>query len=132
MVGENDVLTASHLLYSSAYGGAATSVTIYPGYDNGIAPYGSYAAANWFYYPVDPDGDGRLSAYESQNDVGIVELATSVGNQTGWFGINPNGPSGNYNLTGYPGIFSGPGGVRMTNDYGFVTNDRKRNSAATL
>ena len=48
MVGENDVLTASHLLYSSANGGAATSVTISPGYDNGIAPYGSYAAANGF------------------------------------------------------------------------------------
>ena len=74
MVGENDVLTASHLLYSSADGGAATAVTISPGYDNGIAPYGSYAAANWFYYPLDPDGDGSRPHPRAKT---MLELSSS-------------------------------------------------------
>jgi V8-like Glu-specific endopeptidase len=122
-VGLNDVLTASHLLYRIQDGGAASSVTIYPGTDNGTVPFGPFFAAEWSYYPIDLNGDGLVSKDESQLDVGIIGFSTSIGSQTGWFGIDPFGTSGFYNLTGYPGVYSGPYGPRMTNDYGYVTED---------
>ena len=65
IVGINDVLTASHLLYRIEDGGSAVSVTVYPGYNNGVAPFGAYVGANWSSYKVDLDGDGLLTAQES-------------------------------------------------------------------
>jgi V8-like Glu-specific endopeptidase len=121
MVGMNDVLTASHLLYSVENGGYAVSVTVSPGYNNGIQPFGEYAAGTWASYQIDLDGNNLLTPQDAQYDVGIIGLNTQLGNLTGWFGINPNGTSGSYNLTGYPGIYYGPGGAQMTNDIGTVT-----------
>ena len=40
MVSANDVLTASHVIYSKAHGGAATSVVVYPGSDGASHPFG--------------------------------------------------------------------------------------------
>jgi len=36
MVGPNDVLTASHVIYSASDGGVATSVTVSPAHDDGL------------------------------------------------------------------------------------------------
>jgi V8-like Glu-specific endopeptidase len=121
MVGPNDVLTASHLLWNVEDGGAAVSVSISPGYDNGATPYGTYAAAEWSYYELDVDGDDRLTIDESQYDVGIIGLSSRVGDQTGWFGMDPNGTSDFYNLTGYPATFNSASGfAQMTNDWGYA------------
>src|SRR5262245_41322447 len=124
MVSANDVLTAAHMLWSADHGGAATSVTIYAGRDGGSTPFGAEQASQWFFYEWDtlgagekPGHDGLLYESESQWDVGIISLATREGDQTGWFGMDPNGRSGDYHLTGYPAIY-GPN--RMCDDYGYV------------
>lgn len=121
LVGENDILTAAHLLYDVGEGGAAISVTVFPGYDDGVAPFGSYQGGYSSYYQVDLDGDGLLSRLESQYDVAIIGLSTPLGSQLGWFGLQSGSTAGNYNLTGYPGVFAGFFGPHMTNDYGFAT-----------
>ena len=123
MVGINDVLTAAHVIFSEEDGGAATSITVFPGYNNGDAPFGEYRAATFNYFEIDLDGDGLLSQFDSQTDVGIIGLSTAVGNQTGWFSITTNATAGSYNLTGYPGVYEGAFGPRMTNDFGAVTVD---------
>ena len=121
IVGINDVLTASHLLYRAEDGGSATSVTVYPGYNNGIAPFGAYVGAIWSSYRADLDGDGLFPAQEAQYDVGIIGFTARIGLLVGEFGIDPNGASGDYNLTGFPGKYFGPGGAQMTNDFGYAT-----------
>ena len=96
VVGENDVLTASHVFYSASNGGLADSITVYPGRDGAEQPYGSYTSG----------------------DLAVLGFDAPLGNRTGWFGLDSNGESGNYNLTGYPGLFQSASGPRMTNDLG--------------
>jgi V8-like Glu-specific endopeptidase len=121
-VSANDVLTASHMLWQTDHGGAATSVTVYPGTDGGATPFGAEAAAQWSYYQVN-DHDNLLSQSDAQYDVGIISLATQEGYQTGWFGMDPNLSSGWYNLTGYPAAYDVGGQAMMTNDWGYVQED---------
>src|SRR5216684_318797 len=52
MVSANDVLTASHMLWQTDHGGAAVSVTVYPGTDGGATPFGAESAAQWHYYEI--------------------------------------------------------------------------------
>ena len=121
VVGENDVLTASHIIYSPEDGGLADSITVYPGLDGYEQPYGSYDAASFNYYEV--DGDGYSSQDESEDEWAVLGFDKDFGNQTGWFGLDPNASSGTYNLTGYPGAYQTDEGLRMTNDNGTVTKD---------
>jgi hypothetical protein len=121
MVGPNDVLTASHALYMANQGGAATSVTVTPAVW-GSDPYGQ-ATSNSFHYFANYDptnsgmlmpGDGNPSTLSgSELDVGIIDLSTPLGNQTGWMQLDPNFTSGNVNITGFPAA----DGWQMTNDY---------------
>ena len=131
MVGPNDVLTAAHCLWD-ADTGYATSVTVYPGYDDGSAPFGSIAAARWDSYQWDFLGaDGKSGhddlAFESESqwDVGIIGLSTNVGYQTGWMGIDPGGYSGWYFQTGYPSDYNNPltGNPVLSEDYGYASYD---------
>ena len=118
-VSANDVLTASHMLWQTDHGGAATSVTVYAGRDGASLPFGAHSAAQWNYYQINDHLD-QISHSDAQFDVGIISLATNdrLGAQTGTFGMDPNAHSGNYILTGYP---TGPD--RMTNDSGYVKED---------
>lgn len=122
MVGPNDVLTAAHMVYSDP-DGLAVSVQIYAGYNNGVAPYGHTEAARINYFDYDLDGNDLLSRIESQDDIAILSLSIPLGQQTGWMEMTANYSDGTYNLTGYPGVYSGAGGARMTNDAGYVTED---------
>lgn len=122
MVGPNDVLTAAHVVYSDSEG-AAVNVRVSAGYNNGNAPFGTIAAAEWNYFDWDFNGDDLLTRAESEFDLAIVGLSTTLGNQTGWFGMSTNYSSGYYNLSGYPGVYTGTNGARLTNDYGLVNED---------
>jgi V8-like Glu-specific endopeptidase len=123
VVGKNDVLTASHLIYSPADGGVAEDIKVYPGRDGSNIPFGSYEWDLVNYFEVDQDGDGFLDREDSEYDLAVVGFDTALGNYTGWFGLDPNAVSGNYNLTGYPGVYADWTGPRMTNDFGSVTED---------
>lgn len=72
------MLTALHVVFNSARGGWATSVTITPGADTQPynAPYGSFTGsrlngrtANW-----DTNGDQLLSYAEAQYELAVIGL----------------------------------------------------------
>jgi Ca2+-binding RTX toxin-like protein len=123
VVGQNDVLTASHVIYSATDGGLATEINVYPGRDGSSTPYGSFSADFVNYYPVGNDGDGLLSQSESQYDLALLGFDEQIGNSTGWFAINPNATSGYYYITGYPGVYSDFNGPRLTQDFGYAYTD---------
>src|SRR5262249_2602284 len=103
LVSANDVLTASHVLWQTDHGGAATSVTVYPGENGSFPPYGAQQAKHWYYYQIGDSGNSE-KAQAAQYDVGIVSLGTRVGDHTGWFGMDPITPLEpmDLHLTGYP------------------------------
>ncbi|MDB5367490.1 MAG: hypothetical protein JWM77_3417, partial [Rhodospirillales bacterium] len=116
VVDRNSVLTASHVVYAVEHGGAATSVTVYPGHDFSD-PLGSYRPSTFTYYRVDADGDGKLTPSDSNADVAILHFTTPIGDTTGWFGLDPNFAGGPAHVTGFPGVY----GNRMTDEVGPVT-----------
>jgi V8-like Glu-specific endopeptidase len=123
VVGENDVLTASHIIYSPQDGGLADDITVYPGKDGYVNPYGVYEASSASYFEVDQDGDSLLSTQESEDDLAVLGFDAAFGYDTGWFDLDPNQGSGFYNLSGYPSVYADASGPRMTNDYGYVSED---------
>jgi V8-like Glu-specific endopeptidase len=98
VVGVNDVLTATHVLYSPNNGGWASKVDVYPGADfNGTtsriedAPInlGSFTweAKGWPAEAFANANHSTFSSSESQYDVAVLGLSTPLGTQTGWYGI---------------------------------------------
>ncbi len=122
VVGENDVLTASHVVYNSQAGGLAEEITVYPARDGSDSPFGGYEYDIVNYYEVDQDGDGLIFRSESEYDIALLGFETAFGNDTGWFELDPNCGSGTYNLTGYPGLYADESGVRMIEDFGYATH----------
>ena len=94
MVGINDVLTASHLLYNAQQGGAATSVTVIAAYDPSpfSTPYGQITTTSYsFHSNCDPTGRGTIAAGNgggglagSELDTTIIGLPVALGSLTGW------------------------------------------------
>jgi len=124
MVGPNDLLTASHLIYNSTMGGAAATVTVVPAFDPTPLerPYGTLRASSIRYFTdFDPDGDGLIfdgdlgpTLAGSELDVALVNLGTPVGDLTGWMALDPVFVSGVVNVTGYPTVY----GYNLMNDSG--------------
>lgn len=121
VVGRNDILTSSHLIYSPSDGGLAEGIEVYPGRDGYDVPFGAYESDYVDYFEVDQDGDGMLSTSDSEDDIAVLGFDTAFGNETGWFAVDPYGTSGNYNLTGYPSVYADASGPRMTNDSGYAS-----------
>ena len=129
MVGPNDVLTASHVVYSALDGGVATSVKVIAGYDPFPfdQPYGEFFGSYVNYHlGFDPDGDGFIASgnngpglSDAEVDFALVSLDHALGDSTGWMGIDANFSGGFANVTGYPGIY----GYNPINDSGFVGED---------
>ena len=124
MVGPNDVLTASHVVYLEDQGGAANSVTVTPAVW-GAAPYGQVTSSSYQYFTdYDPGntkllqpGDGTPALTGSEHDVALIDLPTALGQQTGWMQLDPGFTQGVVNITGFPAAY----GWTMTNDYTQVT-----------
>ena len=121
MVGRNDVLTASHVIYSVESGGLATEITVYAGRDGGNLPFGAADVQSASYFEVDQNGDGLLSTDESETDVAILGLTSALGDQTGVFVIDPTPTGGSFHVTGYPGVYADDTGPRLTDDTGTAT-----------
>lgn len=119
VVGTNDILTASHVVYNAARG-AATKVTVTPGYDNGSSPFGSYSAKSWDYYNWDLNRDGLVSVTEADQDVAILGFSERLTDKTGWFGMDTGYAQGAVHVTGYPGKYNDPVTrlARLTDDTG--------------
>lgn len=108
VVGNNDVLTALHVIYDDRYGGKAVSVTVTPGaYINSTsfsAPLGTYAAHSWSGYSSnwDKNGDHVPSYEEVGHDLALISLDTNIGATTGILGISTTGSDLTGTVLGYP------------------------------
>lgn len=113
VVGRNDVLTATHVVYNPAHGGNASKVTVYPGADvNTVTdrlekqPYGSFSVSTWHAYPtqVYADSDNSLlTSAETQYDVALLTTAKAIGDEVGWMGLaNGYNSAGSASAIGYP------------------------------
>lgn len=110
ITGNNDVLTALHVIYDAEYGGKAVSVTVTPGafvnanVGSFSAPLGTYAANSWTGISGnwDTNNDRLLSASESGRDLAVISLDVNIGSLTGALAISSQ--TGNFLATvdGYP------------------------------
>lgn len=110
VVGNNDVLTAMHVIYDAEYGGKAVSVTVTPGafvnanIGSFSAPLGTYAATSWTGLTDnwDKNNDGYLTLSESGKDVALISLNVNIASVTGALSISSD--TGNFvgSVLGYP------------------------------
>jgi len=111
LVGRNDVLTASHIVYDARYG-VADHIEIAPGSTPLTQPFGTYTAVDWSHEIVDPDDDSVLEIEEATRDYAVLSFDTPLGDELGWMTLDPGFTAGTASLTGYPGRQSG----RMTTE----------------
>lgn len=138
MVGRNDILTATHVIYDPDRGGWASNLDITVGvdYNSNRASYESQSlvnldsfswVANAWPQQVFAYGDNdTMNWNESQYDVALIGLSKAIGEQVGWFGLASgyNQPQWAYQI-GYPsgstGMMSGEAWIEP-GDYQFVYN----------
>lgn len=127
LVGENDVLTASHVVYNAARGGDAVTVEVIPSYDPDSFSNESFFASDWLRYTdFDPNFDGRLVSGDFQTitqegaekDIALLTVNGGIG-KYGWFGIDYQQYTGTFQIenAGYPGVY----GLQPMYDTGTVT-----------
>ena len=104
LISPDEVLTASHVVYSSTYG-AASRVIVSLGYDRGIAAIGSVAAATVHYNRILDPGD-TISTQQSQFDYAVIHLSTPF-TSVGTMGLQANFAGGAVNVSGYPAVAGG-------------------------
>ncbi|WP_279222900.1 DUF4214 domain-containing protein [Stutzerimonas kunmingensis] len=120
LVGRNDVLTATHVLYNPDAGGWARDVRIALGADYNTATYRYESpslvdlhGSRWdaYGFPAQTFADGAnqtLTFTESQSDVALIGLSVAAGDQLGYFAMAPGYDSSQvaYQI-GYPQGSSG-------------------------
>ncbi|MBI4518208.1 MAG: trypsin-like serine protease [Deltaproteobacteria bacterium] len=80
--GPNVVATAGHCVHTGGGGGSwRTNVKVWPAYNAGSAPYGSYNAKRLYSVA------GWTNNADERYDYGAIKLFTNVGNTVGWYGI---------------------------------------------
>lgn len=99
LISPDEVLTASHVVYWKD-AGAASSVTVSPGYSAGSTPYGSQTAASFHYNPIDDSG-GWISPSDSENDYAVIHLSKPF-TGLGTMGVMPGFVGGLADVSGYP------------------------------
>nr|MDA8248634.1 Hint domain-containing protein [Rhodospirillales bacterium] len=104
LIAPNEVLTASHVVYSSQYG-TASNIVVTPGYSPGLSPYGS-ATADHFHYNQIQDPNDSISLQQSQYDYALIHLTHSF-TLAGTMGIRSNYAGGFASVTGYPASQNG-------------------------
>lgn len=97
VVGRNDVLTATHVIYDPDHGGWASQVTVYPGADYNsktgalYQPYGSYSYAQLYAWPSQTfavPSNTTMVPSEVPYDVAVISTWKPIGDAVGWFGLN--------------------------------------------
>ncbi len=106
------VLTAGHCVYSADNGGFATAISVAPGLNGSSTPYGTVAAMFLRTYT------GWTQDQNPGHDFGLVTLASTIGQTTGWMGYaNYSPPKGlPATITGYPGDLAGGLGLYTHSD----------------
>lgn len=115
VVGNNDVLTAEHMVYSASHGGYATQVMVAPGaFINAAtgawsAPKGTYMATDWSSRVAnwDANGDGLVATSEAQYDMALLSFNVNLGALTGILPTSNQSGSFAGTVLGYPGKGTG-------------------------
>ncbi|MBV8914264.1 MAG: trypsin-like peptidase domain-containing protein, partial [Acetobacteraceae bacterium] len=102
LIAPDEVLTASHMVWSSA-DGQATNIVVAPDYQQD-APYGTANGTVTHYYTVN-DGSGFLTLSQIQNDFAVIHLDHAF--DVGTMGLGADYPGGNVTVSGYPGSADG-------------------------
>lgn len=80
LVGPRHVLTSGDCVMDAVLGQYTTPCNIEPGYNFGIAPFGSHAISNvWV-------ANGWLSNYDPNYNLALIRLTVDVGQNAGWMG----------------------------------------------
>ena len=108
LISPDEVLTASHVVYSFS-GGPAYDITVIPAYDGSVSPFGS-ANGTQIHYNQILNFDDSISFADSQNDYAVIHLSQPFAG-LGVMGIEPNYYGQQVNVTGYPAI---DGGTQIT------------------
>lgn len=98
--GPRIVATAGHCVYNKTYGGWAKSITVYPGRNGSLTPYGSTTAHRLF------SNTSWTGSSDPNADYGAIQTHSALGNTVGYFGYYwqaSNTFSGSYIVRGYPG-----------------------------
>ena len=104
LIAPDEVLTASHVVYSSVYG-PATNINVSPGYNAGESPFGSAAGTSIHYFDVQ-DAHDLISNDQSQYDYAVIHLSQSFAG-LGTMGLEAAFEGGNAIVSGYPGYLNG-------------------------
>ncbi|WP_306150222.1 MULTISPECIES: trypsin-like peptidase domain-containing protein [unclassified Roseibium] len=117
LIGNNDLLTASHVVYDRDRGGSASYVDVYFSYDvdDGFHPLRNGVRVN-YKYVLDNNDTARFS-----NDIAIVSLSYAAGLEFGYFGLKTGFIEGAMTILGYPG--SAGGNLIQTNGWAYKDFD---------
>lgn len=117
VVGRNDVLTAAHVVYDAAHGGAATEVWATPGFSAVSGPaFGNFdAEAVGVFAGADPEGDGLIYIGDgapgtlggSELDLAVLGFDEALGDLTGTMALDPGFAVGTAVMSGYPASAGG-------------------------
>jgi V8-like Glu-specific endopeptidase len=99
LIAPDEVLTASHVVYSSTYG-TASNISVVPGYNMGAEPFGSATAVFFHYYPIQ-NPNGLITLQQSQLDFAVIHLSRPF-TGLGTMGLLADFQGGLANVTGYP------------------------------
>ncbi|HEY8359593.1 MAG TPA: DUF4214 domain-containing protein [Ramlibacter sp.] len=133
LVGRNDVLTASHVIYDAALGGLADEIIVMPSFDAdyfrtyGVNDDRAYQSVwNEYYTDFDPDGDGLLPPGDggsgfagTERDIALITLGEAAGDVFGWMNIDYGFSAGTVNVSGHPSAQDN----RSTNAVGYTAAD---------
>lgn len=99
VVGKNDVLTASHIIFDPDKGGLASSIHLYLGADfNGLQKTFDHSGNNIVFHEKDlqarpeifsDSDDYTISSEESQFDLALIGLDVAIGDSYGSLPLNP-------------------------------------------
>lgn len=135
LVGRNDILTGTHVLYSPDKGGWASSISLYAGvdYNSRTNQFESppqirldafaWEARGWPNQVFEDGSHSTLTWDEAQYDVALLGLSVAIGDQLGWFGMAAgyDWPQWAYQL-GYPaegtGMMYGDAWIERASHYG--------------
>jgi V8-like Glu-specific endopeptidase len=99
LISPDEILTASHVVYSSDKG-EASDITVDLGYNQGNVGIGTATAASVHHNPIMDPGD-MMTPEQSQIDYAVIHLSKPF-TGVGTMGVVPNFAGGSVTVAGYP------------------------------
>ena len=101
MISPDEVLTASHLLWTQGIG-VSTNIMVSPGYNDHVAPFGTFNGVAAHYNTIN-DAGGTLALTDIGNDYAVIHLTNAVPAIVGTMTLGTEYAQGSVTVSGYPG-----------------------------